>query len=326
MCDYLLTSYAARLVCFSLAFFFLIDSFAALAVWLVCPAAIRWTTQFRPQLAARFVLALRLLPCGLAIFAVFASCVPSYFSLEPQNAYEQMNFSCDLIALLGITSFGFSMFRAWRVATATRRYVANYLRRRRAIDLSGANSFTMVESEEPILAVEGVLKARILVSRRVLRELPQAELKAALAHETCHIASRDNLKRLLILLAPDALLFGKAFAALDQAWAQFAEWSADDWAANGDPVRATLLASALVRLSRMGLQSSTPGGLFCFVSDAEALPTRVNRLLSGEGDGYRQTPRLFLAATVTLIAVAASAMLQPSCWYAIHELLERMVR
>jgi len=50
----------------------------------------------------------------------------------------------------------------------------------------------------------------------------------ALLHENAHRDSRDNLKRLALLLAPAPIPFFRVFSSLEHSWAKLSEWAADD--------------------------------------------------------------------------------------------------
>ena len=186
----------------------------------------------------------------------------------------------------------------------------------------------IVDSDAPLLAVAGLMRPCIVVSSRVLRELPSQQLDAALGHERFHLASRDNLKRLLMLLAPDVFPLCRCFGPLERAWTRFAEWAADDQAVAGDSRRSLSLASALVRVARMGLSVRLPGTAICFVGHDAGLSARVDRLLH---NGSTQDPRApkataLLGAAAMIIGILAIAMLRPSAWYAVHGAMEHLAR
>src|ERR1017187_9016472 len=63
-------SYLFRLLCLSMASFFLVHLALAAALSLLGPAAIRLSERFRPQLAVRLLLLLRLAPTGLSLLMV----------------------------------------------------------------------------------------------------------------------------------------------------------------------------------------------------------------------------------------------------------------
>src|SRR6185295_19649787 len=86
----------------------------------------------------------------------------------------------------------------------------------------------ILDSPAPLFALVGVFGSSVAISTRVMNALPAGPLAAALRHEEAHRVSRDNLKRLLLLLAPGLLPGLHGFYALERNWARFAEWAADD--------------------------------------------------------------------------------------------------
>src|SRR2546430_1176329 len=96
-----------------------------------------------------------------------------------------------------------------------------------------------------LLAPMAIRMAERINPRAILEALSAEQLAAALRHERAHRISRDNLKRLCILSAPDILPFLGGSAELERGWAKFAEWAADHAAADGNPDRSLSLAAAL---------------------------------------------------------------------------------
>ena len=96
----------------------------------------------------------------------------------------------------------------------------------------------------PALAVAGGLSPRVFISDAAASLLDPPELETALKHEIAHVRRRDNLKKLLfrIFALP-------GMSALETAWSEAAEMSADD-AAVSNTREALDLASALIKLSR----------------------------------------------------------------------------
>ena len=86
----------------------------------------------------------------------------------------------------------------------------------------------IVESDAPLLALGGIVRPRLVISRGVVGALSAEQLAAALRHERAHWASHDNLKRLCILLTPGILPFAGSSQTLERGWRKFTEWAADD--------------------------------------------------------------------------------------------------
>jgi beta-lactamase regulating signal transducer with metallopeptidase domain len=308
-------SYLARLMLLSSASFFLLHLLLAALVASTAPAAIRRAHTMRPQHAARLLFSLRLLPAALSTLVVAALCVPSYLRFEPRLAEEEVSIACVVFAFLGAGIWTTGIYRTLSALLRS----ALYLRRCGGRESIVAGEKVFVVKNSAVLALTGIVHPRLLISEVALNELSGDQLAIALRHEQAHRASRDNLKRLLILLAPP--LFPR-LRILEQTWAKCAEWAADDRAADGDAVRSTTLAAALVRVARLQSGFTLPLATSLVEAD-EDLSIRVNRLLSAgpgaEGDLRGQT----LGLSAVLLFIAAIS-LNSGALHAVHELLERV--
>jgi hypothetical protein len=127
------------------------------------------------------------------------------------------------------------------------------------------------------------VRTRILIGPAVADQLTPAELDVAMAHEQAHRLAYDNLKRFLMACAPDCFGGSRVARALEDRWRASAESLADARAVNGDERRAVNLASALVKVARIGL--TAPAGAASLVwstlNDPPLLEIRVRRLVSG---------------------------------------------
>jgi beta-lactamase regulating signal transducer with metallopeptidase domain len=187
----------------------------------------------------------------------------------------------------------------------------------------------VLNGEVPLMAVAGVMHPCLVVSKSVMDALSEEQKEAAFRHETAHRISRDNLKKFLFLLAPDILPFVSGLSSLERGWAKFTEWAADDQAVDGDPQRALSLASALVKVAKMGVHSTPSYLLSSLVDDDRDLETRVNRLLREPAYAERPlAPMVALARNAALIVggVAATMLLWPGSLSGIHQLLEHLVQ
>jgi Zn-dependent protease with chaperone function len=310
--------YTLRLVCLCLASFFLVHLTLALAAQCLAPAALHFAERLRAQAAARLLLALRLGPATGALAAVAGLCVPSYLSLEPEAGKEFVGFTCLAAALFGAAIWTISWARSLRAAVRSHRYV----RRCRP-----AGSFWIADGTAPFLGIAGIVRPKLIISRSVADALDRDQLAAAIQHERAHQNSADNLKRLLLLLAPDALPFVRSSAAVERAWLRYAEWAADDGAVSLDASCSLSLAEALVRVARLGAAAQASPLISHFVAASVDISVRVERLLSPNIDAGKRNPwRIALAgAAVALIPALVLPMAQPATLRAVHELLERLM-
>lgn len=319
--------YFLRLLCISLASFFLIHLALGLLVRMLSPVLIRRVERMLPRRAAGFLLAVRLLPSACAFTAVAGLCVPSYLRFEQRTGGEEVGLACIAAALLCAACFAISAVRSWRAAARSLGYVRYCQMVGRRTCLAGdALPAWVVDGPAPFLVLAGIVHPRLMVSKDVVVALAADQLAAALRHEHAHRVSRDNLKRLVVLLAPDLLPFWRSFDALERAWSRFAEWAADDHAVAGDSTRSLSLASALVRVARMGACPQAPPLVTSLLADNEDLAERVNRLLRETPPPSAAGPSPVLLPVACGLAGAALAvlMLQPAVLYPIHGLLEHL--
>jgi hypothetical protein len=319
-------SYVLRLLGLSLASFFLIHLAVGLLVSLATPMAVRFSQRITPRAAARFLLILRLFPPVAAFVLVAGLCVPSYLWLEPAGATENVGLWCLAAAVLSLTVWGISLARGARAVVGSFRYI----RQCQQIGHEAGEAVWVVESSGPVLGLAGIIHPRLVMSRALVNALSKDQLAAALRHERAHGVSRDNLKRLLILLAPDVLPFVRGFGPLERGWAKFTEWSADDRAVAGNSRRSLALAAALVRVARMNPAPQSSPLVASLLADGGDLSARVDRLLSmsatPQPKGGKRMPFLAAGAMVMLAVGLMVTALEPSTFHSVHELLEHLVR
>lgn len=321
--------YLLRLLCLCFASFFVLNAIASLLVRIASKSAIHFAESKTPGAAARFLLALRMLPFALATLFVLGLCVPSYLWLEPAATAERVGVFCVALGLLGATTWSLSIARSAHSILVSLRH--NQLSRLAGLEtrLPGKSSpLIVVENEAPLLALSGLLRPRPLISRGVLRALSAEELDAALSHEHAHLTSRDNAKRLLLLLAPDIFPFVCPLRILESTWARFAEWAADDKAAAGDSRRALSLAAALVSVARMGSAPRLPFLSTSLLARDRDLSARVDRLLHATPvvpAQTRQAQPLLRSAGLLFVVSLAILLFAPPTLSFVHELLELLL-
>jgi beta-lactamase regulating signal transducer with metallopeptidase domain len=325
----MILSYLLRLLCLCFASFFVLNALAGLLVGSLSKSAIRFAESRTPRVAARFVLYLRLLPFALAALFVVGLCVPSYLWLEPAATSEHVGLLSVVLGILGATIWSASLARTAESLVAS-------LRHNRLCRIAGeeagapgeSSSLIILENDAPLLALCGLLRPRLLISRSVLHALSSEELDTALAHEQAHRRSRDNAKRLLLLLAPDIFPLVRPFRALERQWSKFAEWAADDQATAGDANRALSLAAALVGVARLGSRARLPYLSTSLLAGDRDLSARVNRLLQTVPitRAHLNPPhQRFRNLGVLIFGCFALLFLAPLALSTVHELLELLL-
>jgi Zn-dependent protease with chaperone function len=301
--------YSVRLVCLCLACLGLVQLVVGLGVAALAGWAIRMSGRLGASGAARWLLAVRLLPAGAGVFAMLGLCLPSYLWLEEEAAGEPVSGLCLLAAMLGASILAIGVGRAARAVMHSPRTG------RPALRIEGEECW-VIDSPWPVFALTGVFRSRLCLSAAALEALPANELAVAVDHERAHRASRDNLKRLLLRLAPFP------FPALDRAWSKYAEWAADDAAAMGDAERSLELASALVRIARLRAQPRAYPLASCLLAEEHDLAARVERLLAGPGPCASGRSAMFPLAAATGLA---ALLINPASLAVVHNLLETLM-
>jgi hypothetical protein len=323
-------NYALRLWCLCLASFFLVNAAVGLTTALLSRAAVRMAETMRPRSAARFLFAARMLACALGAGAVLGLCVPSYLWLEPQASSERVGWACLTLALVGAAAWFGSLARAAWALAASVRLNRRWLRAGSETFLPGASGrVVMVKKGAPLVALVGVFRPRLVVSEAVIGSLSAEQLDLAWQHENAHGLSRDNLKRLFLLLAPAPIPFLGGGASLERCWAKFSEWAADDEAVRGDSQRALALAAALLRVARMG---TAPRLSFLHTSLSAGdhdLSARVERLLTLRPPAAKPLSRARCLAFGASLGTAAGItvfLAWPATLSSVHRLLELFLR
>jgi len=328
----MILSYWIRLLSLCFALFFLAHAIAALVVWWFQGSAIRFAERMRPRAAARFLLTIRALPFGVGAIAALGFCAPSYLRFESNALTEHVGPVFLAAALLGLLLASLTGVHGSHAALSSVRFMRLCRRSGRQVgSLESPTQLLVIPERRPFLAQCGIFTPRIVISQRLLDEFSPEELSAALRHEATHWICRDNLKRLLLAFLPDTLPFMPSLRPLEEGWAKFTERAADDFVSATGEAQAVSLASALVRLARIGnveelrawapLLTSPLGG-------TDDLSGRVDRLLdpvpqSAQFPSHRASALMGTAAVLTVLAAALLAW--PATLSPIHEFLERLI-
>jgi Zn-dependent protease with chaperone function len=284
----------------ALAWFVLLNAATTVAVAIVSARLTRETRATSPSLW----LALRLSPAVVSIVFVAVVFLPSYWQYEPREMVEGFDLSLTTLALAAAAIIGSAVLRgmtAWR--NAARRTNA-WMSAARPLALPGISMPAYaIEVSAPVMALVGVLRPRLLVTRPVLDALTAEELRAAAAHEVGHRRAFDNLKRLVMRAAPDLLSATAAGPALERQWAAASEHAADLFAGNGDRARCAL-ASALVKVARLTPPATPIGEPISALVDGSDITARVQRLLDDPPAGRGRLTARWLAPAIGLSALA----------------------
>jgi len=174
----MIVPYLPRLLCISLATFFLVHLSLGTIIFLIAPAAVRWADRIAPHVAARCLLALRLLPAVGAACVVAVVCVPSYLWLEPEAPTERVGFGCLSAALLAMATWSVSLARGLRATASSRRFVQDCRQAGRLTRIHGETADAwIVDGPAPLLALAGIFRPRLIISRGVLAALPAEQRK-----------------------------------------------------------------------------------------------------------------------------------------------------
>jgi Zn-dependent protease with chaperone function len=322
-------SYLSRLLCLCFACFFLVQLLFGLATLLIGSVATRLAEHMKARSAAHLLLVLRWTPFVVAVLIVGSLCVPSYLLLEPEAIVEPVGFGCLTAAVLGVATCAESIVRALRAVRSSCRYAQNCCRHGRRIRLGaqGVSAF-VVDVPGPCFSLVGVFRPLIVISCNVLDKLSEDQLEAAVRHENAHRISRDNLKRLFVLLAPGIFPFFHVFKSLEVTWAKFAEWAADDVAVGGRVEHSLSLAEALICVARLSPAPASSALVSSLLDGSSDLIPRIERLLNKArnvnhlSDKFSSLARAATAAVVAAAFVLFVLHVSPS---SVHSILEQLI-
>jgi hypothetical protein len=293
----------------ALAWLLLFNTAATLLVTLLASRLTNRINTGRPA----FWLALRLAPAALSLSFVAFVFLPSYWRYEPRQFVEGFDFSLTTLAALALAIVGTSVARgvtAWRRA---QRRTDQWMRVATPLELPDARMPAYaIDTDAPLMALVGVLRPRLLITRPVLETLTDEELRASVAHELGHWRAFDNLKRLAMRAAPDLLAASGAARHIERRWAAASEQLADRAVGDSGLVRCAL-ASALVKVARLTPPVSSITEPISALIDGGDITARVQRLL--DEDGRAAAPPsfrwiLFVAVPVVALAVGYAPLLR----------------
>ena len=275
-------------------------------------------------------LSLRLLPATLSLAFVSAIFLPSYWTHEPRELVEGFDAGLAGVAIAGLAVCAVAAARGFVAWTRASRRARAWLRASHPIALAGTPMPAYaVDTDAPMMALVGILRPRLFITRGVLGALNGDELRAGVAHEIGHWRAADNLKRLAMRAAPDVLGALGMARAIERRWASAAEQVADGRACDAaDPGQRArercALASALVKVARLSPAIAPPAQPISTLVDGGDIASRVHNLLDDAPSAPRPHARwcwLALAPGLAGIALVYAPLLR-----AVHALTELIVR
>lgn len=251
--------------------------------------------RFAVLQSAEALFTLRILPAITALIVLAFVVVPSFWVLEPPATDEWIGLWAAILSIacmIWLALRAANLYSAWR---STRKIFDRAVRR----EVPGATVPVFeLQDAGANLFVAGVLRPRLLISRRAIELLDAHELQAAIRHELAHARSADNLKQMIMRFCSFPFL-----SSLDRAWLRAVEIAADDRSVT-DALTAADLASALIKV---GTESAalTPELGMSLVPEADTpVSDRVRRLLAWKS---KQRSRTGISA-LALVSLQATAV------------------
>ena len=301
----------------------------ALAWFLVFNAAVAagaafvsvWLARRARQASPGRWLALRLAPGVLSIAFVVIVFLPSYWRFEPREGVEGFDVTLTTLAVLAMAVLGSGVARGVRAWRSAARRIERWMRVSRPLPLAGVSMPAFaIDADAAVMALVGVLRPRLLITRPVLAALTDEELRASVAHELGHWRARDNLKRLAMRIAPDLWFANGPARSMERRWAAASEHAADRGAGGSQRERCAL-ASALVKVARLTPPATRIDEPLSALLDGGDITARVQRLLDAPPSEAGPSRRwLALAITAPALIPAYAPLLR-----LVHSLTEQLV-
>ena len=191
---------------------------------------------------------LRIFPFAFSTAVTLALALPAFLSLEPRQTGEVPELY--LIVLTAVSLFLLATIgvRLLRLLISTARLSRHYRQSATRTTLTASMPVFRITTSATLFAVVGTFRPKVFIGRDAFDCLTREELEAAIAHESAHVRSLDNLKRTLLSITRLPRLF-RHLNWLDGAWSEAAELKADEEALGG---RSALgLISALIKIARL---------------------------------------------------------------------------
>ena len=281
-----------------------------------------------PVVRARRLLWLRAMPSLAPALLTVGIVTPAFAIFEPDRPSEIAGPAVMALALAAsiqiAVSLGIALAAALRTRAAARAWLKGSVQLN--VDPPAGVPAYVIDAVAPIVALVGAFRPKLVAARSVIDACTAAELAAIVAHERGHLSSRDNLKRLLIASAPDALRWTTVHQHIASAWNDAAEDAADDAATPGDAASRVDLAALLIKIARLTPRPVWPAATVSPFVEPSGLDRRVRRLLAGQdavtSGGSAALTAITMLAGCGLVTVLAT---RPGTLEGIYGLAEALV-
>ena len=274
-------------ICLALAALLTINAIISLLVTGCWRLSASFTKGLTAATRAHLIFVLQIFPTTTALLIVAVFLIPSYLAFEPRQSSEIVSFKLGLFALFSVAGIALAFWRGLAAWLATKRLADNWQKHSKCLQINKVLLPVYgINHPFPVVAVIGVLRPKLFVAVQIFDSLNPEELDAVIAHETAHIAARDNLKHWLTRICRDVLMIIPSDRSLDREWAEAIELAADEEAVSQKNGATALdLAQALIKIARLvpvGIRPTMPAGAFLIGSEIEngdALVRRIGRLV-----------------------------------------------
>jgi Zn-dependent protease with chaperone function len=319
-----------------------------LAVWFIVLAGLSMLCQWgarlfgplvsssAPARAANRLFAVRVLPLFLACVVTLGFALPAFMEFEPRATGEMMSVRLFVLGALGALALIAMAIRAAKTVRATTLVREEWRSHSKKLCVEGMDvPVYCLDGPRSVMAVLGIFRPEIFVSREVTQVLSAEELSAAIAHERAHVRSFDNLKQILLKVTRlPRWLKPNTFGLTDMAWINVSEVAADEaaLAAGASPLDLSAALVKVARLTRRPVMSEAVAASHLLpVACGSAIQARMSHLqelledtapASGTKRQGRKYPALLFLVLFTITYVACVNAALP--W--VHEALESLVR
>jgi beta-lactamase regulating signal transducer with metallopeptidase domain len=312
--------YALRALAVSLSVFVLVQALVSIVLCSGWPLVRRMTRYARKPALANLLFGMQIAPVACATVVVGCFTLPSFLRFEPRAANEGLGIVAVGLAVVAIAILLAGTSRALRSSRRSARAAAEWARLARPADhQTGIPAFQ--PQTDGLLAVTGLARQTLFISRDVAGALTAEELQRAIAHEMAHVRRRDNLAKLAVTFCRVP-----GMRNLERAWLQAVEMTADQRSVK-NKAEALELASALVKVSRLRVQQLPELATGFAAGSAGSLSVRVEHLLAWEETLEPGQSRAQVAIACSLFAaLAANALAYHSILLQVHAFTEWLVR